>query len=97
MEAFSGIGRTSFCVRGRHDLHSEKKGMVNSMQVVILAGGEGSRLRPITSDIPKPLVKVLGVPVIERLTALLFRCGFGEATVAECYLENKLEERLGRF
>lgn len=97
MEAFSGIGRTSFCVRGRHDLHSEKKGMVNSMQVVILAGGEGSRLRPITSDIPKPLVKVLGVPVIERLTALLFRCGFREATVADCYLANKLEERLGSF
>ena len=65
------------------------------MQVVILAGGEGSRLRPLTADTPKPLVRLLGVPVIERLTALLFKCGFREATVADWYLADKLEKSLG--
>lgn len=65
------------------------------MQVVILAGGEGTRLRPLTGDTPKPLVRVLGTPVIERLTALLFRCGFREATVADFYLADKLEKELG--
>lgn len=67
------------------------------MQVVILAGGEGTRLRPLTYDIPKPLVRILGTPVIERLTALLFRSGFRSATVADYYLADKLESELGDF
>ena len=67
------------------------------MQIVILAGGEGSRLRPLTSDTPKPLVRVLGEPVIKRLLSLLFTCGFREATIADYYLADKLEESLGSF
>ncbi len=67
------------------------------MQIVILAGGEGSRLRPLTSDTPKPLVRILGEPVIKRLLSLLFTCGFREATVADYYLADKLEESLGEF
>lgn len=67
------------------------------MQIVILAGGEGSRLRPLTSDMPKPMVRVLGTAVIERLTALLFKCGFREATVADFYMADKLEHELGSF
>ncbi len=67
------------------------------MQIVILAGGEGSRLRPLTSDTPKPLVRMLGEPVIKRLLSLLFTCGFREATVADYYLADKLEESLGGF
>ncbi len=67
------------------------------MQIIILAGGEGTRLRPLTADTPKPLVRVLGIPAIERLTALLFRSGFKEATIADFYLADKLEETLGDF
>ncbi|MCD7823038.1 MAG: hypothetical protein LUG86_03320 [Oscillospiraceae bacterium] len=67
------------------------------MQIIILAGGEGTRLRPLTADTPKPLVRVLGIPAIERLTALLFRSGFKEATIADFYLADKLEETLGSF
>ncbi len=67
------------------------------MQIIILAGGEGTRLRPLTADTPKPLVRVLGISAIERLTALLFRSGFKEATIADFYLANKLEETLGSF
>ncbi|MCD7848023.1 MAG: hypothetical protein LUG49_08375 [Oscillospiraceae bacterium] len=67
------------------------------MQIIILAGGEGTRLRPLTSDTPKPLVRVLGIPAIERLTALLFQSGFKEATIADFYLADKLEETLGSF
>ncbi|MCD8005415.1 MAG: hypothetical protein LUF29_00335 [Oscillospiraceae bacterium] len=67
------------------------------MQIIILAGGEGTRLRPLTADTPKPLVRVLGISAIERLTALLFRNGFKEATIADFYLADKLEATLGSF
>lgn len=67
------------------------------MQVVILAGGEGTRLRPLTSDTPKPLVRVVGISAIERLTALLFKSGFKEASVADFYLADKLESELTDF
>lgn len=55
-------------------------------EAVILAGGMGSRLAPITDDLPKPLVPVGGVPVLERLTALLKKNGFEEALMTVCAL-----------
>ncbi len=53
---------------------------------VILAGGMGSRLAPITDTLPKPLVPVAGVPVITRLTALLKQNGFSSAVMTVCAL-----------
>lgn len=67
------------------------------MQIIILAGGEGRRLRPLTSSTPKPLVRMLGVPVIKRLLARLFTCGFKSVTIADCYLADRLESALGGF
>ncbi len=55
-------------------------------QAVILAGGMGSRLAPITDTLPKPLVPVAGVPVITRLTALLQKNGFPSAVMTVCAL-----------
>ena len=41
------------------------------MQAVIMAGGEGSRLRPLTCGRPKPMVPVMGVPVMKHIIELL--------------------------
>ena len=60
--------------------------------VIILAGGMGSRLAPITDRIPKPLVPVAGVPVLERLTMHLRSCGFSEALVTVCALPESFRE-----
>ena len=35
------------------------------MQAIIMAGGAGSRLRPLTNDLPKPMVKIIDKPVLE--------------------------------
>jgi len=43
------------------------------MQVVILAGGQGTRLRPLTNEIPKAMVKVGGKPILEHTLSILPR------------------------
>jgi mannose-1-phosphate guanylyltransferase len=48
------------------------------MRAMILAAGLGTRLRPITYDIPKPMVPVLGRPVMEHIARLLAAHGFRE-------------------
>jgi mannose-1-phosphate guanylyltransferase/mannose-1-phosphate guanylyltransferase/phosphomannomutase len=48
------------------------------MRAMILAAGLGTRLRPITYEMPKPMVPVLNRPVMEHICRLLARHGFGE-------------------
>ena len=65
------------------------------MQTIILAGGEGTRLRPLTADTPKPLVRILGEPTIERLLKNLRSAGIRSATVCTHYLGDVLRDALG--
>ena len=52
------------------------------MRAVVLVGGFGTRLRPLTSTVPKPMLPVGHVPIIERLVANLGRSGITEVTLA---------------
>jgi NDP-sugar pyrophosphorylase family protein len=52
------------------------------MHAVILAGGKGSRLRPFTFSIPKPLVPIGEIPIIELLIRQLATQGFTRATIS---------------
>ena len=49
---------------------------------VVLAGGRGTRLRPYTVTLPKPLVPVHDLPILEIILRQLVRCGFATATIA---------------
>ncbi len=62
---------------------------------IIMAGGQGSRLRPMTDRRPKPLVPVDGVPVIRRILRLLYRFGYDRAVITVQYLADTLCEALG--
>lgn len=55
------------------------------MKVVITAGGKGERLRPLTDNIPKPMVKVQGKPVMEHIIEYLKRQGFDDFILTICY------------
>ena len=48
------------------------------MKVVIMAGGKGTRISSVASDIPKPMLKIGGVPVLEREIRCLKEQGFDE-------------------
>ncbi|MBQ9106701.1 MAG: NTP transferase domain-containing protein [Clostridia bacterium] len=62
------------------------------MKAVIMAGGEGSRLRPLTCDIPKPMAPICGRPVISRIVNLLIKNGFDSAVVTLGYLPNVITD-----
>ncbi len=65
------------------------------MKAVILAGGEGTRLRPLTCDLPKPLVPICGKPVLQYIIEQLGKSGCTEAAAAVRYKGAKIEEFLG--
>jgi len=56
------------------------------MKAVIMAGGEGNRLRPLTCDIPKPMARLLGRPILEYIVELLASHDVEEAAITLRYL-----------
>ena len=63
------------------------------MKAVIMAGGEGTRLRPLTGYVPKPLAKLCGRPCVEYILDLLIKHGFTEAVFTLRY-KGEMIERL---
>jgi NDP-sugar pyrophosphorylase family protein len=63
--------------------------------VVVMAGGRGERLRPLTDHLPKPLLAVGRTTILERLLERLFESGFGEVWLAVNYMADKIEETIG--
>jgi NDP-mannose synthase len=65
------------------------------MQAVILAGGKGTRLRPFTATLPKPLVPVGDYPIIEVVIRQLRRHGFREVVISTGHLAELIEAYCG--
>jgi mannose-1-phosphate guanylyltransferase len=65
------------------------------MRAMVLAAGLGTRLRPITYEIPKPMVPVLNRPVMEHIVRLLARHGFDEAIANLHWFPETIEGRFG--
>lgn len=65
------------------------------MKAVILAGGEGTRLRPLTLQVPKPVVPIANVPFLGYQLDLLRRHGIGEAILSLGYRPDRIEAELG--
>ncbi len=65
------------------------------MKAIIMAGGEGSRLRPLTCDMPKPMVSVMNIPIMEHIINLLKTHGITEIGVTLMYLPQKIKDYFG--
>lgn len=65
------------------------------MKAVILAGGLGTRLRPVTGEHPKPMVPLLGRPVMEHIVALLRENGFTQLCAALHYRAGEIMAHFG--
>ena len=62
---------------------------------MILAAGQGTRVRPLTRDLPKPMVPILGKPVMEYLIEQMARHGVREIMVNVAYHHRKIEHYFG--
>jgi dTDP-glucose pyrophosphorylase len=66
-----------------------------SNQAVIMAGGLGSRLRPLTEDTPKPLLKVGGKPILESIIENLVDHGINRLCISVNYRADQIKEYFG--
>ena len=65
------------------------------MKAVVMAGGEGTRLRPLTSNQPKPMVPIVGKPCIEHIVELLRSHGFEEVVITLAFLPQAIRSYFG--
>ena len=65
------------------------------MKAIIMAGGEGSRLRPLTCDCPKPMLPLMGRPLMEYAIHLLKRSGADQIAATLGYLPRAITEYFG--
>jgi mannose-1-phosphate guanylyltransferase/phosphomannomutase len=65
------------------------------MKAVVMAGGEGTRLRPLTSNQPKPMVPIVGKPCMEHILELLKRHGFEDVIVTVAFLPQAIRSYFG--
>jgi N-acetyl-alpha-D-muramate 1-phosphate uridylyltransferase len=69
--------------------------MSTSLPALILAAGRGERMRPLTDQTPKPLLRVQGLPLIEWHLQALARDGVREVVINTAHLEDQFEPQLG--
>lgn len=65
------------------------------MKAVLMAGGSGTRLRPLTCDIPKPMVPVLSKPIAEHIILLLKKHGITDIIITLYYLPHVIQNYFG--
>lgn len=68
---------------------------LNKIKGMILAAGQGTRVRPLTQDLPKPMIPILGKPVMEYLVEHLVKHGVDEIMVNVAYKHWKIENYFG--
>ena len=61
------------------------------VKAMILAAGRGERMRPLTNQMPKPLLKVAGKPLIQYHVEALVAAGIGKIVVNHSYLGDQIE------
>jgi mannose-1-phosphate guanylyltransferase len=83
---------------GRHPGDADQRGGAlgsDEITAVILAGGQGTRLRPLTAGTPKPVVPLLNVPFLAYQLALLRRHGITEVVLSCSYLVDEIRRIMG--
>src|SRR6201982_2369113 len=67
----------------------------DGVKAVVMAGGEGTRLRPLTSNQPKPMVPIVGKPCMEHILELLRRHGLTDVVVTVAFMPQAIRSYFG--
>jgi mannose-1-phosphate guanylyltransferase/phosphomannomutase len=65
------------------------------MKAIIMAGGQGTRLRPLTSNQPKPMIRIANLPCMEHIVNLLGRHGFTDIGVTLQFMPEEIQDYFG--
>src|SRR3712207_3297760 len=65
------------------------------MKAIIMAGGQGTRLRPLTSDQPKPMIRIANLPCMEHIVNLLARHGITDIGVTLQFMPEEIRDYFG--
>ena len=65
------------------------------MKAVIMAGGQGTRLRPLTSNQPKPMIRIANLPCMEHIVGLLARHGYDDIVVTLQFMPEEIQDYFG--
>lgn len=71
------------------------KSKIKFNKVVIMAGGKGIRLRPLTKNTPKPMLKVGGKPILQRIIKSFKDCGYKDLIICVNYKSHIIENYFG--
>ena len=76
---------------GLHLLHTFLVPLERTNRAVVMAGGQGVRLRPLTDTVPKPMLRVAGRPILERTILHLVGSGITRISISVNYLGDVIE------
>ena len=79
----------------QHHICQDKKGGRQKLKAIILAGGKGTRLQPLTYTIPKPMLPLYDKPVMEYSIELLKKHGITEIGITLQYRHEQIIEYFG--
>ena len=79
-------------VIGLHLLHNILGNVSRPNWAVVMAGGKGMRLRPVTENIPKPMIRIAGRPILERIILHLVSYGILRIFISVNHLEEVIED-----
>lgn len=77
-------------------IHNKKPVKDKNNTIFLMAGGKGTRLLPITKKTPKPLLKIKGKPIIEKIIINFKKQGFKNFLISVNYLGYKIKKYLGK-
>lgn len=90
---FMTIGNTCLCAEIIRSIKNE--GMCWPLKAIIMAGGRGMRLMPISAHSPKPMAKLMGLPVLEHIVELLRANGFTELCMTLGHMPEQITDYFG--
>src|SRR6185312_7234565 len=95
LAALDLLGRPSARRRVARRLSAQGQAGGADVKAVVMAGGEGTRLRPLTSNQPKPMVPIVGKPCMEHILELLKRHGLEDVIVTVAFMPQAIRSYFG--